>query len=414
MTKKTVAVKKTVKPKAQPQRPRPTADPAVRAYVLARTDPFHDDAAGARVPDEYSFPTEVRKLHSSFRFSTGAAASTDFSFVATNNPLIGCVYNSTGITTNAGSIIVPYGVVNNATVQAATMRYAPAASKTALRRQLAQVRVVGWGVRVKCLDNYATTGGKIIMAAIPGSGTLDTNGHLNGVYEVNGGGLLESSAAIMDRVVLNQLAVPWDTNQQVDGGILAMPSGAQVSMAELISSGSIVHVGRVTSPHAHWFKNTSDSAPSADGVTLGDYNATVGTINAAPAGYTSDLDSLGGWSNCAFRMCGMPANTDIEVEMIYHLEGTYPVNVDVGSSTGAYDVYSATSAAFVMPALMDAVSVTSSKEPFFRLIPSAATVNRVFERVKNPKTFQDKAMRMAITLVGNAIGMGGIVAATLG
>lgn len=411
-----VKIKKTTKranvlaPKPKPK-PARAVDQRVAAYVAARATPFDDRALGARVPDEYAFPTDTRRVHQSVRLSL--ASGGDLSFAATNNPLIGVVYNSSGVTTNAATVIAPAGIANNAAVSAATVRYAPAISSAQLRGLFTAYRVVGWGVRVKCSDNYAQVGGKIISAAVPGQGRLDCNGVLSGTFEAEGGAYSEATSASLDRLVWNTIGVPWDTNAQVDASILNHPGATQATMAELISMGAVEHAGRTTSSHATWFRPTSDSLATAEGVTLNDVNATAAAVTLSLGATQSEKDSLGGWSIGAFRLIGMPAGTDIEVELVYHLEGTPPINTAVAAGTAAVVTASAASAPFVVPGLIDALNVKMAATDLLRLVPSGSTfaqrTNRIVAGMRDPKTPYDNAARFAVRAMGQALGLGSLV-----
>lgn len=258
-------------------------------YLTALTDPFSDDAEGARVPDLFSASTITAKIRTSIPVLSSAVGVVNCAFIA--DPF-------TQIVSQTGSFagLTPY---------AGSTTYGYAETPATLASLFSTVRVVAAGIRITSPLALTSATGRIFVGACNPAGWIPGPTKLN-TAALNGNSCIQ---AIMGTVGLPQ------TN------ILALPDCVETPVASLVSN-CIEIPFRPVAPDAFQFKNAGDHYAVAANTYAGSwlYNGVP-----APLGNTGDHYSVEkmGWEYLVIYADGVP-NTSVcfDVELIIHLEGT--------------------------------------------------------------------------------------------
>jgi len=280
-------------------------------YRRALLNPFSSDALGVRVPDQFFAPTATLALREFASLKADANGTIDFIGLANPfNPAVsprGCISNGSTLTTPDGTSIANGAILNG---------------QTGLNGKIKNYRVVSWGLRIRNTASMTNASGIVTTALVPihqrlriphnylignqaGGGTGAGNLHI-GYWMQNAG--IPSNAYTSTSVVSidNLLDLPYHARHQsmvlAEGGVEVRP--------------------KVTDPMGLVFRNAADSYWGSD------MQATTSAVYVQP-GDASYL-MCDGWTSVVIGGSGFPANTAVlDVEMIYHLEGS----PDVSSGT---------------------------------------------------------------------------------
>jgi hypothetical protein len=320
-------------------------------YALALSDPFHPRAFGARVPDQYAFPTEVAHVTTSFTLNSDASGNVSACIFA--NPTVGLVAPSTS--TSGSPEVVQCEYLNTSGTSVGTGAYlCRAVSLTTINSRFNDYRTVAVGVRLKPLVSYTNAPGKIHFASVIGPTRFSRNVSAT---------VTKPTPTASD--VYTQHNIPVDGTGHVASSIINLPVSGQMSMTELIEQGNLTARCVPVGPGAFTFHEAYGGSDFVDPDTMVTYYN--GTNQSISSNMYSDYQYTSGWSVPMIRGIGLPASTAVlEVEVVYHLEGTPQLSV-TGTSLN-----SAVAEAVVdIPRFHNALQ-RASKSPIFRLAASAA------------------------------------------
>lgn len=276
-------------------------------YEAALTNPFSELAMGARVPDSYSFPSEVRHVKMVF---TGTPRETgDMDVAVFAHPLYSLI---SGTGTWQGGIATPDSVAN--LTQRAVL------SEAKLSAAFNNYRMVGGGIRIKFSNTYNTAQGRLFIAVQPSPTNLPVYSRIGAsrtdIYEACD---LPSEAITSGGVT--SVALPTQ--------ILTYPYSLEIPTSELIGNTIEVPFRVSSAAFADW-RESSSAAGASSGPSLVTTSGT-GVDNTVPEGYCmSD-----GWSTVLIRGTGLSPSTSglIDIEVIYHLEGTPAIGASASDPT---------------------------------------------------------------------------------
>lgn len=260
----------------------------VAQYEAALMNPFSEMALGARVPDSYAFPSEVRHVKMAF---TVAPSSGNADFAVFPHPLYSLV---SGVGVIAGGIntlrtvtnLTQRAVVSDAKMVAAFNNY----------------RLVGGGIRIKFSNSYNSATGRLFIAVQPSPANLPI-----------------VSAGATNTDIYRACDLPFETiSAGVIGlptSILSFPYSMEIPCSELIGNGIEIPFRVSSAEFADWRETdlNANKGPSLVTTTGSTLNDTV------PESYCMS----GGWSSILVRGTNLSGSTPVlDVEVIYHLEGT--------------------------------------------------------------------------------------------
>lgn len=389
------------------------------SYDAALTHPFHPRAKGARVPDEFVFPTTVYSTTVNYTINCDSNGNADF--LVLPNPFVGVAVSMTntgkaaddslspvGITNgpsptlNFGGItagadpgsapVIPAGTFPNVNALAAnpicrpvdqvagyTGCYCPALSSDQMRTYMSSWRVVGMGCRIRSLPSPQTQSGQFQVATVPCPDEL-----VNPANSTFDGWLVANS--------FPQQEPAGASTRFLQASMIQYPASDMFMFAELTREGGLEWVSRRSGPKADQFKASSPTVAvekviyyAADGTTINGRQSVIQTTNVAlsvpgysggPAGnittygltpYDEYGFSCSGWSAIFGRFTGLPVPTNgiaapvVNIEVVYHLEGQPTITSSGGLvpnvSKGIYDV-----------TYFTACTMKSSAEPWFRRV----------------------------------------------
>jgi len=354
----------TAKVEKKPAMKEEAAGSDVAQFNIALRQPFSSGAIGARVIDSYVIPTATYHVRSAFPLVTtsqgvGAVAflpSPCFSFVvpAANTTNGGFLFNPgpyTGFSQNGQTTSIPGGGY--------------LISPTALNSVLTEYRTVSWGIRIIAKDTAFASKGKVYIATVP---TTENNPSWNTMETVTG-----TDTSIGEYTI----GMPLTSIS----GIMNLPGVRVMSMQDLLR-GDFQVIGTPTHSSFYQFKGTADrsNTPWSATQTLADEAVFTNASGAlvSTAGGRKDVASLRGGRAVLIYMTGGPASTnEIDIEVIYHLEGTPNI-----AATG--------SSAQIIPSAMRPVAGSTSLVE--RAISIASKANVVFQFLRDPSN-QSAAMR---------------------
>jgi len=369
---------KQTRPKAKNPNPPPAPKkvqviPSMKknlAYDMALIDPFNPRAAGARVPDMYSFPTETAVVHTTFTINTDASGSC-------SAVVLPCLEGTViGVATNVvGGDRTPFvtGAVNGqySSVSESLINRNNAINLKTFRQRYASTRIVGVGYRLKPLVSYTDAAGKLIVASVPA--TFNTNPVLpnhttsqDDNLEPEGGGSTPESLSSPGKIT-DAIGIPVDwsgADNHIQTSILSLPVSREVSLTELVEQRGLEAAAKVTSPHAFEFMNT-DPYYNTVSVTVG---ASGDSFETVPSRLGADLYDSRGFSSLLLRGSGLKASTPVfEVEVIFHLENI--PRFQIASTSYGFSTFSSASASAIVdiPAFHSALQ-RAAQTPFFRFM----------------------------------------------
>lgn len=279
-------------------------------YAQALVDPFHPDAMGARITDEYFYPSVPQFNRLALTLTSSSAGAVQGLF--TPSPIM--LYADTTLTTGAltGANLYPhapgcYYSISNAN----------------LTNKFASYRVVAFGVKIRTLMSPFTVTGRLVLAPVPLQNTL--------VDEA----LFAATGTPTPAQVIDNLTNIAGTGAPVPVGILDLPGSIEVDAAELLDR-QILFSARPVGPGARMWRNMDNSpawssnvfaAPDLTFFLPGGPGAQI-TTGALPTPYCTSTQSARFMQDYVGLMIygsGLPASTGVfDLEVVYHLE-TVPV-----------------------------------------------------------------------------------------
>jgi hypothetical protein len=377
------------------------------AYANALYAPFSPAALGARVPDQWAYPTSTCKSQGLMTLKSDSTGSC--SFYLTFNPFVTLIdasaINATPICVVAGGT----GGMKRCTGLTMSQSVYAASDYATLAGEFSSYRVVGCGFQLRSILPALTASGKIIIAAVPCTGFFPGPKYLD---NLNGADAAINPHAMMSLVTGLPVAA---TGTHISTSILALPTATFATSAEL-EVNSITINARPVTPLAYRFKSTnttqntfaSGGTEAPDGV--GEYASVAGVYTMKEREPYGSTDAHG-FEAFLVTCEGLPASTNcFDLQYIFHYEGT--PNLD--SATGAVTADAVTSAVVDLPALMNITSAVNSKRPF-RMETAIAASNNVAKVVGGAiHTFSAGATAFAAAgggpLGGLAAGLAGITA----
>lgn len=295
------------KPRSVPKQ-QPRSSPRLKMsanFAHALVTPFSPNTQGVRVPDMYSFPSDVYHVHGVMGIkstATGYAGglflpNPDVSFIDTCMETAGlsCVGASSmallPTVSYAGpgtSAIIAYQAANMSTVSST-------------------FRLASWGIRITNLQTVLGATGKLYVALVP-TVTNSPNSVELLQYQIGATGTLTNFYVGEPNLL--------------SAGILGLPVSRHLDWSELVP-GSLDINGRVLNPTFYNFKMSS---PNPNNGTSTYNNSSFSRAGGVASG-DNDVSSMPGGCGIAFFAEGCPINTNImDVEYIYHFETTPIVN----------------------------------------------------------------------------------------
>lgn len=311
--------------------------PAVQ-FECSLDDPFCGNSYGAKVPDEYNFPTEAVTLRHRFTILNSVDGDT---IVATPHPLIGSFGINAGPgTSNPGLSAISGSVtsiqLNSVVGNVNTIPVARPVSPSNFAASFVSYRVVGWGVRLRNITEAANVGGDATVAVLP-CGQYAPTAFLNllgGTVPNPGSSWNEATSAFSFPTSAYSSANQTFGNPFMSN-LESLASSDTYTGAELGQTGGITIKPKIHSPGRAWafrpaVTGLSNSVIQGTGVVPG--ATTQGGATTALAGNSYEpawLDIAG--HNCVvMRVTPGSSPQRYEIEVVYHLEAVSRINVATG------------------------------------------------------------------------------------
>jgi len=326
---------------------------AAAQYARALVDPFDPQVVGVRVPEPFAVPTSTRHIRQTY--SIVPVASNAY-FKVLPHPCFAMVYRTdvcsvAGVTASGGSANNGFQTDNFGTLAGvANAGFVSPVTLQGLSGALSNWRVVAWGVRVRPSVTYTNASGRLFVANVPVAGEMPINGLLSAQTGVVPG--------VVGAMVVSQCVDPSGGTK----GLLDMPRSMQAQLTELVEQGGYQISAPPAGPDFQKFrpapyqydgsnynsygvidavaaKSTNNSAGLLQGTQNAVTPPTIGnTLNILAIAAGSG--SVDGWSAVDVAATGLPnATACLDVEVVYHLEGTpvvaAGVPVPVSASAGA-------------------------------------------------------------------------------
>jgi len=314
-------------------------------YALARLDPFHPGACGARVPDEYSGHTATLTLKTSLTIN-GAAAMDCIIFPNLKAPMISTTQSLVGAATLTWAD-------NTTTANVFGWHSGVLAGK------IANYRIVGYGVRITSVSSMTSASGRIVIATLP------LESHLVTKQFTVGGVSPATNASLTAGQTLTGWGIPT-TGTSVSAAYLAeIPDSVIISMLDLAENDYDI-VPNLCSTDAYNFRNSDDRYTGFD------------MAYQTATGHSSDASYLkfGGFETVVIAVDGATTTSPVEIEVIYHVEGC--PSTTGGISGGVSSIIApAVARSPVDPPLLDRVNIIAAVAPIVRkaVIGSASTIH---------------------------------------
>lgn len=316
------------------------------SYALARIDPFHPGAAGARVPDEYSGHTTTATLKTSLTI-TGAATMDAIIF-----PNLKCPILSTTGSISSGTTFT-FG--DATAVTTATWGW----NSGNLAGRMTNYRLVGMGVRITSTSSMTNAQGRVVIATLP----LET--FLTSKTFTVGGVTASTNSSLTPLATLQGWGIPA-SGATVNAGYLAeCPDACVISMLDLAENDFDI-VPNLCSTSAYQLRSSDDRYTGFEMA----YQATTG--NSGDGTYLH----VNGFETIVIAVDGATTTSPVEIEIIYHVEGN--PSTTGGISSGVSSILPpSTQRSPVNPRELDRVNVISAIAPVIRkaLVGGAATIH---------------------------------------
>lgn len=302
---------------------------ALAQYEAALMNPFSEQALGARVPDSYSFPSEVR--HAKTVYTLQAATGGNLDCAIFPHPLYTVV---SGIGTLNGGVGTPENTVPGFTQTGIV-------SQTTLAGIYGNYRIVGGGVRVKFSQSYNNATGRLFIAVQPSPANIP--------YYAGSGAKVD---------LYDTLDLPYEAaSGGIPTSIVTLPYSLEIPVSELIGNGIEIPLRVSSAAFSEWREaNIASSGPSL--VTLGASTSAIGEIVG------ENFVAADGFSTVMIRGTNLPTGSPcLDIEVILHFEGTPAIQ------TGTV-MAGATSAPVVNVTGMFAALAKQNNSPFAKKIGS--------------------------------------------
>lgn len=263
---------------------------ALAQYEAALMSPFSEQALGARVPDSYSFPSEVR--HAKTVYTLSANANGNLDCVVLPHPLYTVI---SGIGTLSGGVTTPETIAN--------LTQTGLVSQATLAGIFGNYRLVGGGVRIKWSRSYNDASGRIFIALQPSPANIP---------------YFSVSTATKSNIY-DACDVPFDsTAGGIPTSIITLPYSMEIPASELIGNGVEIPLRISSAAFSEWREaNFASTGPS---LTVGLAPAGGGTIEEIVG---ENFVACDGFSTVMLRGTNLPTgNPCLDIEVILHFEGT--------------------------------------------------------------------------------------------
>jgi len=281
-------------------------------FAMSIRDPFSPSAVGVHVPDMYSMPTATFHARGACQLTSAATGTLGAVFLP--NVVVSAIdtlqdtSNYVCMSANSGAL-TPIPGTNNTIYGAASI--------ATLANILTSYRVVSWGIKITNLMPPLTCAGKLYVAVIPALQTVPSYG--NTTLMGNSGN------SYAQQCFLNMNAC--------SSRIIDLPICRELTMSEL-AGGAIELCPGAIDPSFYNFKNVQNIDQINSTQYIGDQVVTTGGTSTVSASVSGESSMAGGCCILIFGE-GFITNTPIlEVEYVYHLEGTPLVSVS-GLAAGA-------------------------------------------------------------------------------
>jgi hypothetical protein len=279
----------------------------ISAFKACLVDPFSASALGARMPDEFAFPTATYHSHGTIAVQSPAGYTT-VNLALFPHPFLSVVDTNNGSYNSTNEIIsyAGYSYSVNSGIYGAT-------SPAAFLGELGEYRVVGAGWKVRVTMPELTRTGRLIFAPIPGCRDLPGFNALNNT-------MLSSGSAADSRLLGGIGVVRAGT-----ASILNLPGAFEISMGDL-GARDIFLSSKPTSASYSQFHTAISGATYYTGTTpiaQGD-NDLVNPAGGIISVDTSDMLDFSNMSGWLVHGEGYPnvISPIIDIEFIMHFEGT--------------------------------------------------------------------------------------------
>jgi hypothetical protein len=339
------------------------------AYANALYAPFSGAAIGARVPDQWAYPTSTYKSQGLMTLKSDASGNC--SFYLTFNPFATLI--DAAATTATTVSVVPGGAggMKRAIGLTSSQAFYAASNYTTLAQAFSSYRVVGGGFQLRSVIPPLNASGKVIMAAVPATGFFPGPKYLDNLSAVDQAAQPHAVMAIVTGLSSNA------PGNHIPSSILGLPTATFATTAEL-ETGVISFTARPITPLAYRFKST-DTAQNTfafggndapDGVA--EYASTAGVFTMREREPYGSTD-IHGFEAFLITCEGLPVSANVfDLEYIFHYEGT----PNLSFSTGTVTSDSIQKASVDLPGMMNVVSAVNCQKPF-RLEAAVAASNNV-------------------------------------
>jgi len=343
------------------------------AFFKALTDPFNPESLGCQVPDPFPFPTETFHVHQTSVLGTVGTATTAAVLILPN-PLTSLVdithINNLlvpGVQCVSSTSMTPYGT----TFAAPSSAIYGAISQSNLNLNMSTYRVVSWGVKISSLQPQLSATGRYFVSYLPCGDTMPTGQDI---------ALATNPGIVSPMVSMNSASL----NSSI---ILECPTAFEFTAADLMR-GDIQLAGMYTNSNYWTFKSTIGAGASGANFMGDDVSVTV--ANLVTSSYKDAYRCVGGCGIALFAE-GLPAGAanQIQIETIYHLEGT--PNFTGGSSNST-----------LVPSVGRVTNVGTQNNVDVAMIAASALKNTVKFLKEGAQFLNDNKQEMAS--VGRQIG----------
>lgn len=309
----------------------------LRTFECALDDPFCSSSYGAKIPDEYAFPTEA----ATFRHKFTTTASGGEVIVCTPHPSIGSVGIGSGSSNPSFSSVsgVSGGVqINSVVGNVNTVSRAAPFGIGAFQSAYTSYRVVGWGVRLRNVSAAATVAGESLVSVLPcGQHAPSSFYGLGGTPVSNPGSTWTEFTSAFSLPTNVYSSTNGTFGNPVLASIDSLGYTETYTSAELAQSGGVTILPKFHSPASAWrFRPTGTPSSNSNTVGTGSLitSAVQGGAGAGPGAISSfdpDWLDISGHNCVVMVLGGGSGGQTYEVEVIYHVEAISRIN---SSGTG--------------------------------------------------------------------------------
>lgn len=275
------------------------------AFFQALTDPFNPDSLGCQVPDPFPFPTETFHVHQTTVLGC-VGATTDVGMMFLPNPVVSMVDLTRINTASLGVKAVqstPMTPFSNSTSNPSGGIYG-AVTQAAVSTIFSTWRVVSWGIKISNLQPQLNATGRFFVSYFPCGDTMPTPLDIS---------LANTAGIVSPMVGINSVALESSV-------ILETPTAFEFTVGDLMR-GDIQLSGMYTNSNFWTFKSSLGAGDAGTRV-VGDEVSV--TSSGVASGSYKDLSRCNGGCAIVLYAEGLPAGVlaNIQIETIYHLEGT--------------------------------------------------------------------------------------------